>query len=54
MAEDDEHRTHCLRVRAFCAVAALLSVGSIGYAVWRVSALLGDDRLHDAVAAFAR
>ena len=54
LAEDDEHRTHCRWVRAFCALAALLSVGSIGYAMWRVLSLLGDDRLHDAVAAFAR
>ena len=54
LAEDDEHQVHCRWVRAFCALAALLSVGSIGYAMWRLWALLGDDRLHDAVAAFAR
>ncbi len=53
LAEDDESRTHCLCVRAACAVTALLSVGSIGYAAWRVCALMSDDRLHDAVAAFA-
>ena len=54
LAEDDEHQAHCRWVRAFCALAVLLSAGSIGYAGWRVWALVGDDRLHDAVAAFAR
>ena len=52
--EETEGRAHRLCVRAFCAVAGLLGVGSVGYAGWRVWALLGDERLHDAVAAFAR